>query len=254
MALSAPHFHTLILAWIALAPVVFVLLFFVNAPYGRFVRSGWGPVVSARLGWFLMETPSWAMLSIALLTSGRRADPVALVLFALWVGHYIYRSAIYPLTLSPKAHPWPWLVVGMGACFNFVNGYVNGQWLFVLGPERGVAWFCDPRFLGGLALFFAGIGINIHSDRCLRREKDAAGGGYVVPQSGLHRLVASPNYLGEVVEWCGWALAAWSLPALSFVVWSVANLAPRASASRRWYRATFADYPRSRRRMVPWIW
>lgn len=252
--LTPSQYSIAVTAWLLLAPAVFVLLFFVNAPYGRFVRGGWGPVVSARVGWLVMETPSWVMLTLALVTSGRKPGIAAIALFALWIGHYLYRSMVYPLTLSPNAHPWPWVVVGMGAGFNLVNGYLNGQWLFVLGPERGAEWLTDPRFIAGIALFFAGIAINIHSDRCLRREKDAAGGGYVVPRTGLHRFVASPNYLGEVVEWAGWALAAWSLPALSFVVWSVANLAPRAAASRAWYRAKFPEYPSERRRMVPWVW
>ena len=42
-------------AWIGLAVVVFVALFFVTAPYGRHLRAGWGPMLPARLGWMVME-------------------------------------------------------------------------------------------------------------------------------------------------------------------------------------------------------
>jgi hypothetical protein len=47
------------LVWIeiALAIFTFASLLFVTAPYGRHARSGWGPTVSAKLGWVLMECP-----------------------------------------------------------------------------------------------------------------------------------------------------------------------------------------------------
>ena len=67
--------------------------------------------------------------------------------------------------------------------------------------------------------------------------------GYKIPRGGLYRFVSAPNYFGELVEWSGFALAAWSPAALVFVVWTAANLAPRAWANHRWYRRTFPDYP-----------
>ena len=52
----------------------------------------------------------------------------------------------------------------------------------------------------------------------------------------------------------GFALAAWSLPALSFAVWTFANLAPRAHNHHTWYRERFADYPRDRKAVIPFLW
>jgi hypothetical protein len=34
----------------------------------------------------------------------------------------------------------------------------------------------------------------------------------------------------------------------------LANLLPRAIAHHRWYHRTFADYPKARRAIVPWLW
>ena len=51
----------------------------------------------------------------------------------------------------------------------------------------------------------------------------------------------------------GWALATWSLAGLSFLCFSLANLAPRALAHHRWYHQTFADYPKQRRALIPWL-
>jgi hypothetical protein len=231
------------------------VLFFVNAPYGRYTRGGWGPSINARWGWFLMESPSWLVLSACLLLRDRPVGAAAAVLYGLWMAHYLYRSVVYPaVLLTSKAHPMPLLIVAFAACFNLVNAYLNGRWLFSLGDVRDSAWLLEPRFLAGMAVVGCGLAIHVTSDVLLRRQRAASGGAYVVPRGGVHTLVASPNYLGEIVEWCGWALAAWSLPALSFVVWSVANLAPRAAANRAWYRRTFAEYPASRRRLIPFVW
>jgi protein-S-isoprenylcysteine O-methyltransferase Ste14 len=88
----------------------------------------------------------------------------------------------------------------------------------------------------------------------LRRLRAAGDPGYRVPQGGLYRWISCPNYLGEIVQWAGWALATWSLPGLAFAVWTAANLVPRARANQQWYRQRFADYPPERRALIPWVW
>ena len=35
--------------------------------------------------------------------------------------------------------------------------------------------------------------------------------------------------------------------------WSLANLAPRAIKTHRWYREQFAEYPRERKALLPFI-
>ena len=44
-----------------------------------------------------------------------------------------------------------------------------------------------------------------------------------------------------------------ALPGFAFLAWTLANLVPRAVEHHRWYRATFADYPRVRRALVPFL-
>ena len=115
-------------------------------------------------------------------------------------------------------------------------------------------WLSDPRFLAGAALFVAGLATHAWADEALRRLRRPGEGNYRVPQGGLFRWVSCPNYLGEIVQWSGWALLTWSPPGLAFAVWTAANLAPRARAHHRWYRDRFPDYPPGRRALLPGVW
>jgi hypothetical protein len=47
-------------------------------------------------------------------------------------------------------------------------------------------------------------------------------------KGGLFEYVSAANYFGESVEWLGFALASWSLPALAFSLFTWANTGPRA--------------------------
>lgn len=45
---------------------------------------------------------------------------------------------------------------------------------------------------------------------------------------GLFTYVSGANFLGEIIEWIGFALACWSLPALAFAFFSLCFLGLRA--------------------------
>jgi steroid 5-alpha-reductase/3-oxo-5-alpha-steroid 4-dehydrogenase 1 len=102
-----------------------------------------------------------------------------------------------------------------------------------------------------VALFVLGFSINLQADTILINLRQPGETGYKIPRGGLFRLVSCPNYLGELIEWTGWAIATWSLPGLAFAVWTAANLVPRALSHHRWYRDRFPDYPAERRAVIP---
>lgn len=239
--------------WIGAALATAAILLNVAAPYGRHARAGWGPAIPAALGWVVMECPSPILMVVFFLTGGRTGDPAARVFLALWVGHYLYRSFLFPLLGRGRKAAMPVSIVASAIAFNAVNATLNGRWLFATGPERGAAWLRDPRFLAGLSLFAAGFAIHVWADAALRRLRAPGATGYAVPRGGLYEFVSCPNYLGEIVEWAGFALLTWSLPGLSFAVWTAANLGPRALAHHRWYRSTFPDYPENRRALLPGV-
>ena len=59
------------------------------------------------------------------------------------------------------------------------------------------------------------------------------------------------DYLGEIIQWVGWAILTRSWAGSSFALFTFCNLAPRAVANHRWYRKTFADYPAERKILLP---
>ena len=245
-------FSLAVLVWCVLGAAVLPLLFFITAPYGRFSRKGWGPTLPARAAWVLMESAS-ALTTAAAFALGDRHSGVALVFFVMWQGHYVYRAWVFPLLLSKGARPMPLSVVAMGASFNLVNAYFNGRWLFQLSPGYEPSWLTDPRFVVGAALFIGGLATHVRADQVLRKLRSPGQTGYRIPYGGLFRYVSCPNYLGEMVEWAGFALATWSLPGLSFAFWTMANLLPRAVSSHRWYQAEFPEYPKERKAVIPFV-
>lgn len=240
---------------LAVAVIVFPLLFFIAAPYGRYTRRGWGPQLPNWLGWLLMESVS-AVLMLVMFLTGDAPRTIPLVLFLLmWEAHYIHRAFIYPFSLRDKWRPMPAVVCLMGALFNLVNAYLNGHYLFSLSDSHYTAdWLVTPQFILGSLLFVTGFVINRQADHVLRGLRGKGDLSYKIPYGGLYQYISCPNYLGEIVEWFGWAIATWSLAGFAFAIWTFANLAPRARAHHKWYHKTFEDYPVERKALLPGLW
>jgi 3-oxo-5-alpha-steroid 4-dehydrogenase 1 len=236
------------------APLVFFLLFFTIAPYGRHYREGWGPSVTSQAGWAIMEAPAVLVIGLTVLWRLPDVSTLSVLFLALWEVHYLYRTCLFPALMRDRGKRFPVLLIAFAGIFNTLNGYANGAYL------AGSPDILDGSFLAGIrcglgvALFAGGFATHVWADSRLRSLRRSAGSGYSVPSGGLFDYVASPNYFGEIVQWTGWAIATWSLPGLAFAAFTAANLVPRARANRAWYRATFPDYPRNRKRVVPLLY
>jgi 3-oxo-5-alpha-steroid 4-dehydrogenase 1 len=230
------------------AAVTFPLLFAVTAPYGRHLRAGWGPTLDARLGWLLMEAPSPLLcLSAFAIGGGLRAPWSVWLLLGLYQLHYLYRSFVFPFRLKGGTRK-PWLTVGLAFLFSVLNGSANGWGLARFAAPAG------PWLALGVGLFVVGWAINQHADAVLLGLRGPGETGYRIPRGGLYRWVSCPNYLGEILEWLGFALAAGTAAAGVFALFTAANLVPRAASHHRWYRETFDDYPEERRALLPFLW
>ena len=252
--MTEQSFHA-VLVWavFAVAVLTFVSLLRIRAPYGRhYSGRGWGPAMSNRAGWIVMELPATILFAGIYFKGDAASDAVPLILLGIWQCHYLNRTFVYPLRTRTVGKKMPIVVAGSGFTFNVVNAYVNARFISQFG-EYGLTWLDDPRFLAGLAVFVSGFALNIHSDNILLRLREPGGTGYAIPRGGAFRYVSCPNYLGELLEWGGWTLATWSLGGLAFFAYTAANLVPRALSHHRWYRARFEDYPADRKAVIPGV-
>ncbi len=249
----APDWTIWTYSWTALAFLTFVVLLVRTAPYGRHKAAGWGPDIPHRVGWIIMEAVSPLMLILVGLLvasgNGMQWTPWHLLLFGAWIAHYLYRAFWYPFLMRWENRRMPLVIMFSAITFNLINGGLNGSHL----AARPALELTSPLVLLGGSLFLLGLAINVHADAILRSLRKPGETGYRIPERGLYRWVSCPNYLGEMMEWIGFALMALTPAAIAFAVWTIANLLPRALAHHRWYREEFPMYPASRRAVVPFI-
>ena len=175
------------------------------------------------------------------------------LLVALWIAHYAHRAIIFPLRIHTKGKKMPLVIMLSAIVFNIINGFLNGYFVgYLYQPENPVSIF-DLNILFGLILFISGAIINNMADTkliALRKGNNE----YQVPKGWLFEYISCPNHFGEIIEWIGFALVAWNLPALSFAVWTCCNLIPRALNHHQWYSENFQEYPSQRKAVIPFVW
>ncbi|MCB1616896.1 MAG: DUF1295 domain-containing protein [Pseudomonadales bacterium] len=250
-----PFFNNVLIGVFIAAALFTIVLFITTAPYGKQERDGWGPGIPIRWGWFLLEFPSFAVFAWFYLNSDHRFSAVPLVLFILWEIHYVHRTFIYPLRLRAKPGAQEKIIILLfGIIFNASNGYLNGLYIGQYAEHLySNSWFSDPRFILGILLFAGGFALTKHSDALLRNLRKPGETGYKIPVGGAFRWVSCPNYLGEIIQWGGFALASWSLAGLAFMAFTAANLIPRAISNHKWYLEKFEQYPKERKSVIPFI-
>ena len=251
--ISQELFFKIVYLWIILALVIFPLLLRINPPYGRYTDKRWGARINNRLGWTLMELPSLLFFTILFLSGDTVKEAPAWIFFSLWVIHYSNRIFIFPLRIRTKGKKMPLTIIFAGSLFNLMNAFLNGYWLGSLSPVYPVSWLYNPIFITGISIFVVGFILNQVSDTYLISLRAGGKTGYFIPRKGMFSYVSCPNFLGEIIQWTGFAIMTWSLPGLSFAIWTAANLIPRALHHHDWYRREFDDYPSRRKAVIPGI-
>ena len=236
---------------LSLAGVVFLLLFYVSAPYGKFIREGWGPSIRTKWAWMIMEAPSPVLIAIFFLTSDKKNLP-QVIFICIWLSHYIHRTLIYPFTQSGSNKSYPGILICMAFIFNCFNGFINGYGVFHL-LSYDLYWLKSWQFSTGGLIFLTGFVINKTADEKLRMLRNGNREEYVLPKGWLFNYISCPHYFGEIIEWGGWAILTWSLPGFVFFIFTIANLFPRGMMSHKWYKEKFPDYPGKRKAVIPFI-
>jgi 3-oxo-5-alpha-steroid 4-dehydrogenase 1 len=246
------YFSSFIIFWILVAFVTFIYLFYIDAPYGRHIRKGWGKNISARLGWVIMESPCVILMIIYAWLVKDQLQVVHKVFLIFWLVHYIHRSFIYPFAIDMTNPKMPISIAASAFFFNIVNVNIQAFGIFYF-TEYLQDWMNSPVFYSGISIFLIGMYINIRSDYLIISLRKDKGPGYHMPNKFMHRYISAPNYFGEIVEWIGWTILTWSISGLVFAIWTIANLFPRAIAHHKWYQEKFNDYPKNRKAIIPGI-
>ncbi len=246
-------YQILIYTWMALGAVISLILLKVTAPFGRHTSSGWGPLISNRLGWMLMEMPGMILLMYFVLSNGSAQNIVTGIFVAFYMFHYINRAFVFPFRIHTRGKKMPVVIVCSAICFNTINGFFLGYYFSHFAPHYTGDYFIRAQFIAGTLLFVLGIFINWKYDNKLIHLRRPGDTGYVIPAGGLFDFVSCPNLFGEIIEWSGYAILCWNLPAVSFLVWTVANLLPRAISHHKWYKQRFGDYPARRKALFPFV-
>ncbi len=250
--ISEPVFRWVLIGWAVIALVAFLALLLIPAPYGRHLRSGWGPRMPSGLNWFIMESPA-LLVFLAIFVQSLPHAKITWWYCVLWNLHYGYRSLVYPCLVCGSRSMPVTLTMG-GFAYNMVNGFLQSASVCWFGTHlHGEGLTVDAAMIAGCVLFFTGFLVHVSADMQLQQLRKSHGPDYHIPHGGLYRLISCPNYFGEVIEWIGWAMLTWSPAGLVFALWTAANLIPRALTSHTWYRNRYADYPRDRKAILPFI-
>ena len=246
------YFNLFTYIWCAIA-VLMLLAFIVlkvRTPYGRHTNEKWGITVDNHMGWFWMELPALLIFPSLVIFGTGEKNLISWILVFLWLIHYVNRTLIYPFRLRTKGKKIPLIIVISAIIFNGVNGFLNGYYIGFLSVED--VSLLTIKFVIGILLFFTGMYINHETDKRLIALRED-GEYYKIPHGWLFNYISCPNFFGEIVEWIGFALIAWNLPATVFVLWCICNLTPRALNHHAWYHETFKNYPKKRRALIPFL-
>ena len=243
-------------AMAVIAVIVFIALYFVKAGYGIFRTNQWGISINNKVAWVMMEAPVFILMLYMWASNGASTALPAFLAFLLFQLHYFQRSFVFPLMMKGKSC-MPIAIMLMGITFNVINGLLIGTSLFVFPPsqyDEGMAYLTHSTSIAGIAIFFVGMATNLHSDHVIRHLRKPGDTRHYLPQKGFYRYVTSANYFGELVEWTGFALLCSTPAAWLFVVWTAANLIPRAAAIHRHYREEFGEAVGTRKRVIPFVY
>jgi len=224
----------------------------IRAPYGRYNTKNSG--IPSRLAWFIQELPCFVIPCYLLYNQWSSVTITKFIIIGFFLIHYFQRVFIYPMLIrGGKNSSYITTILAFNFCC--LNSYTIAEEILAYHVYPNDYLF-SLRFLSGMIIFFIGFILNLQADSILRNlRKDSNQRDYQIPRGGLFEYVSGANFLAESIEWTGYAICAWTLPALAFSVFTWSNIAfGRAIHHHQFYLEKFKDsYPKNRKAIIPFI-
>ena len=224
-----------------------------NLAYSKFVGAGARArlLLPSRAGMLVIYAPALAAALASFAVPGAVEGTRAGFLCAAVAAHFLKRvlEVLFVHRYSGSMPLGSALFISSYYLFNAV-AMIYVQRLSRGLPEPAVDLLCP-----GVLVFAVGAAGNFYHHLLLSRLR--AGGSdkeYKIPRGGLFELVACPHYLFEIVAFSGFAMISQTLYALAVAVGSLAYLAGRSSATRKWYASKFEEFPARVKALVPYVW
>ncbi len=254
---SPAFIGALVFIWIASILWIGAKALKLNVPvvYGRHENGEFKLRLPTRLSWVLMESPACLVFAWFVFNGPLPVSAPIIVLFIFWQMHYFHRAFIYPFQLQVRpGSTTPARMTLFGAVVCAACGYMNGEYISRYAEYlQSNDWFYTPQFIIGSLMFIGGYIMNKYSDAVLMKLRKENPDAYSIPYGGAYRWVSCPNYLGEIITWLGFSLAAWSIAGFTFAAMSASNLIIRAIENHKWYQEKFDNYPSERKAVIPYI-
>ena len=253
-AITLEQFYILIGIWVVIN-VLTGLPIYIGKMMPMSGRLGDTPLsllgdINKKAAWIIMEIPVLIVV-LGVYFYAAESFNFSAVMVAAFCVHYVNRALIYPYRIKADGKTMPVMIMLFSMIFYMVNGVIIGFYFGAL-KSYSIEWLSDPRFIIGAALFVVGLVINIQSDNILLNLRKPGETGYKIPQGGMFKYVSSPHYMGEMIEWIGFAIMTWSIPGLAYAFTVIVPLFGQARNSHQWYVDTFKDeYPKERKAIIP---
>ena len=88
MIFDKTNFNEIIFLWIGLACIIFIVLNFIKAPYGKHDQKGWGIRIPSRIAWIGMEMPSWLLMGLFALLSIQ--SEIKIITYIIYKPHTVF--------------------------------------------------------------------------------------------------------------------------------------------------------------------
>ena len=95
-------FFPFLFLWSTIAVLVFIALFYKNAPYGRYFTLDSNYKIPSRIGWIIMESPTIIGMLIFIVLFRNKIGQTEIIFCLLWLSHYIHRTMIWPFRAQLK--------------------------------------------------------------------------------------------------------------------------------------------------------